>query len=67
MGLLLNSDKSLLFLLSYYQLEDSSHEGINHFLTNTVNKSLALLQDSYCISFEQVSTYCYSHSLSFSF
>ena len=40
---------------SYYQLEDSSQEGINKFLTRTVNDSLNLLQDSHCISIGEVS------------
>ncbi len=40
---------------SYYQLEDSSQEGINRFLTRTVNESLNQLQDSYCISIGEVS------------
>lgn len=43
---------SLLF--SYYSLEDISHESINRYLSNLVERSLRDLEGSYCIEIKEV-------------
>uniref|UniRef100_A0A8C2Z061 Activating signal cointegrator 1 complex subunit 3 n=1 Tax=Cyclopterus lumpus TaxID=8103 RepID=A0A8C2Z061_CYCLU len=40
---------------SYYSLEDISHESINKYLSNLVEKSLRELECSYCIEIKEVS------------
>lgn len=41
-------------LFSYYNLEDISHESINKFLSNLVERSLRDLECSYCIDIKEV-------------
>uniref|UniRef100_A0A8C2WWR9 Activating signal cointegrator 1 complex subunit 3 n=1 Tax=Cyclopterus lumpus TaxID=8103 RepID=A0A8C2WWR9_CYCLU len=42
---------------SYYSLEDISHESINKYLSNLVEKSLRELECSYCIEIKEPLTY----------
>ena len=41
-------------LFSYYSLEDVSHESINKYLSNLVERSLRDLECSYCIEIKEV-------------
>lgn len=41
-------------LFSYYSLEDISHECINKYLSNLVERSLRDLECSYCIEMKEV-------------
>lgn len=41
-------------LFSYYNLEDISHEVINKYLSNLVERSLRDLECSYCIEIKEV-------------
>ena len=43
--------------LSYYNLEDTSHESINKYLSNLVERSLRDLECSYCIEIKEVCVY----------
>uniref|UniRef100_A0A7N6BIR2 Activating signal cointegrator 1 complex subunit 3 n=1 Tax=Anabas testudineus TaxID=64144 RepID=A0A7N6BIR2_ANATE len=44
---------------SYYSLEDISHECINKYLSNLVERSLRDLECSYCIEMKEVPTACF--------
>lgn len=41
-------------MFSYYSLEDVSHESINKYLSNLVEKGLRELECSYCIEIKEV-------------
>lgn len=41
-------------MCSYYGLDDVSHDNMNKFLSNLVEKSLVDLEHSYCIKIEEV-------------
>lgn len=45
---------STVLLFSYYSLEDVSHESINRYLSNLVERSLRDLEGSYCIEIKEV-------------
>lgn len=45
------------YVLSYYSLEDISHEFINKYLSSLVGRSLRDLECSYCIEMKEVQ-YC---------
>ena len=47
--------RRLLMNPSYYQLEESTKDSINTFLSHLVSGALAELETSYCIEFEEVS------------
>lgn len=42
---------------SYYSLEDISHESINKYLSNLVERSLRDLECSYCMEIKEVWLY----------
>ena len=42
---------------SYYQLEDTSNNAINKYLTKIVSNALTQLENSYCIEIEEVCWY----------
>lgn len=44
-------------LFSYYNLEDITHESINKFLSNLVERSLRDLECSYCMEIKEVRVY----------
>lgn len=46
-------------LFSYYSLEDISHESINKYLSNLVERSLRDLECSYCMEIKEVCVYCF--------
>lgn len=41
-------------MCSYYSLEDISHESMNRYLSNLVERSLRDLECSYCIEVQEV-------------
>lgn len=47
----------LFVLFSYYSLEDISHESINKYLSNLVERSLRDLECSYCIEIKEVGVF----------
>ena len=42
---------------SYYHLEETAKESINHFLSEVVTTALTQLEQSYCIEIEEVREY----------
>ncbi len=50
-------------LFSYYSLEDISHESINKFLSNLVERSLRDLECSYCIEIKEVCECVFKESM----
>lgn len=54
MGVAFHNYNYINYYCSYYQLESSSQNLVNQFLTKIVNDALMALHDSYCISFNEV-------------
>lgn len=52
--MMLITDVTVWLWCSYYSLEDISHESMNKYLSNLVERSLRDLECSYCIQIKEV-------------